>query len=123
MFMWMNIASNIKSALSKIESVKEFMKFVEEHSQTIDKYLAETLTSSLTTMKFDDSRIMHKHVIEMTNIATRLKYIGMIVEKNFLVQFILNVLLSEYIVLFKWTIIPWKINRMYILMKMSRLPT
>jgi len=97
----MNIASNIKSALSKIESVKEFMKFVEEHSQTIDKYLAETLTSSLTTMKFDDSRIMHKHVIEMTNIATRLKYIGMIVEKNFLVQFILNVLLSEYIVLFK----------------------
>ena len=32
MFMRMSIANNIKSALPKIESAKEFMKFVEERS-------------------------------------------------------------------------------------------
>ena len=74
--MRMSIASNIKSALSKTDSAKEFMKFVEERSQTTDKSLVGTLMSILTTMEFDGSRTMHEHVIEMTNIAARLKSIG-----------------------------------------------
>jgi len=64
----MSIVSNIKSTLSKTESLREFMKFVEERSQTADKSLAGTLMSTLTTMKFDGFCNMHKHVIEMTNI-------------------------------------------------------
>ena len=39
---------------------------------------------------------MHEHVIEMTNIAVRLKTLGMTVNENFLVQFILKSLPSEY---------------------------
>ena len=46
-------------------------------------------------MKFDGSRTMHEHVIEMTNVAARLKSLGMEVEQNFLVQFIINSLPSE----------------------------
>ena len=72
------------------------MKFVKESFQTADTYLAETLMGTLTTMKFDGSHTMHEHVIEMTNIATRLKSLGMEVEQNFLVQFIINSLPSEY---------------------------
>ena len=45
-------------------------------------------------MKFDGSRTMYEHVIEMTNIATRLKTLGMVVNENFLV--ILNSLSYEY---------------------------
>ena len=41
--------------------------------------------STLTTMKFDGSCTMHEHVIEMTNIAARLKTLGMVVNENFLV--------------------------------------
>ena len=37
----MSIVNNIKFALSKTESTKKFMKFVEEHSQTTNKSLAE----------------------------------------------------------------------------------
>jgi len=73
MFMRMGITSNINSALLKTKSVKEFMKFVEECSQTTDKSLVRTLMNTLTIMKFDDSCTMHEHVIEMINIATRLK--------------------------------------------------
>ena len=85
MFMRMIIASNIKSALPKTDNAKEFMKFVEERSQTADKSLAGTLMSTLTTMKFDDLRTMHEHVIEMTNIAARLKSLGITVDEDFLV--------------------------------------
>lgn len=38
----MTIASNIKFVLPKTESAKEFMKFMEEHSQTNEKYLVGT---------------------------------------------------------------------------------
>ena len=48
------------------------------------------------TMKFDGSRSMQEHTIEKTNIAVRLKTLGMVVEDSFLVQFILNSLLSKY---------------------------
>jgi len=96
MFMIMSITSNIKLALPKTDNAKEFMKFVEERSQTTDKSLVGTLMSTLTTMKFDSSHTIHVHVIEMTHITTRLKYLGMVVDEGFLVQFILNSLPSEY---------------------------
>ena len=96
MFMQMSIANNIKSSLPKTESGIEFMKFVEEHYQTVDKSLAGTLMSTLTTMKFDGSHTMQELVIKMTNITARLKSLRMTVNENFLVQFILNSLSSEY---------------------------
>ncbi|XP_047258144.1 uncharacterized protein LOC124890326, partial [Capsicum annuum] len=95
-FMRMNIAGNIKTTLPKTESAKELLKLMEESSQTADKSLAGTLMDTLTTMKFDGSCTMHEHVIEMTNIAARLKSLGMKVEQNFLVQFIINSLSYEY---------------------------
>jgi len=96
MFMRMSIASNIKSTLHKTADAKEFMKFVEERSQTANKSLVGTLMSTLTTMKFDDSHTMHEHVIKMTNIASRIKSLGMAMDESFLVQFILNSLPFEY---------------------------
>ena len=46
----MSIANNIKFALPEIENAKEFMKSVEERSQTTDKSLVETLMSTSTTI-------------------------------------------------------------------------
>jgi len=57
---------------------------VEERSQAINKSLARTLMSTLTTMKFDGSCTMHEYVIEMTNIVARLKTLGMTLNENFL---------------------------------------
>jgi len=84
--MLISIASNIKFVLPKTDRAKEFMRFVEERSQNTDKSLAGTLMNILTTIKFDSSRTMHEHVIEMTNIAARLKSLEMTVDENFLVS-------------------------------------
>ena len=73
MFMRMIVAGSIKTTLPKTNSAKEFMGLMGEHSQTSDKCLVRTLMSTLITMKFDGSCTMQEHVIEMTNIATRLK--------------------------------------------------
>ena len=78
MFMRMSITSNIKSSLPKTDNTKKSIKFVEERSQIADKFLVGTLMSILTTMKFDGSRTMQEHVIEMKNIARRLKSLEMI---------------------------------------------
>ena len=96
MFMRMSVAENIRIALPKTESAKEFMRLVGERSQTADKSLAGTLMSTLTNMRFDGSCTMHEHVVEMTNIAARLKSLGMAVDESFLAQFILNSLPTEY---------------------------
>ncbi|XP_057981253.1 uncharacterized protein LOC131166693 [Malania oleifera] len=94
MFMRMSIANNIKTAIPKIESTKEFFKVC--GSQIADKSLARTLMGTLTTIKFDDARTMHKHVVEMTNIAAKLKTLGMDVNENFIVLIILNSLPTKY---------------------------
>ena len=52
--------------------------------------------AELTTTKYDGSRSMQQHVLDMTNIAARLKTLGMIVNESFLVQFVLNSLPQEY---------------------------
>jgi len=96
MFIKMTVANNIKSTIPQTESAKEYMQFVEERFRSADKSLAGTLMAELTTMKFDGSRTMQEHIIEMTNIAARLKSLGLTVEDSFLVQFILNSLPSEY---------------------------
>nr|XP_016450851.1 PREDICTED: uncharacterized protein LOC107775614 [Nicotiana tabacum] len=96
MFMRMNIANNIKSTIPQTESAREYLTFVEERFRSADKSLAGTLIAELTTMKFDGSRSMQNHIIEMTNIAARLQTLGMKVDDSFLVQFILNSLPPEY---------------------------
>lgn len=44
------VANNLMTILPKTGSATEFMKFVQERLQIIDKSLASTLMSTLTTM-------------------------------------------------------------------------
>lgn len=88
--MRINVGNNIKSIIPHTESVREYLKFVEECFHSANKSLAGTLMVELTTMKFDGSHRIQNHIIEMTNITTRLSTLGMKVYDTFLVQFILN---------------------------------
>ena len=96
MFMRMTIASNINTTLSTTNNTMEFFNNVEKHFHTTDKSLVGTLMANLTTMKFDSTRRMHEHILKMTNLATKLKVLGMNIDEFFLVQFILNSLPSKY---------------------------
>jgi hypothetical protein len=95
-FRRMTVANNIKSTLPTTENAKEFLKSVGERFKTTDKSLAGTLMAKLTTMKFDGTRGIHEHVLEMKNLAAQLKTLEMKVDEFFLVQFILNSLPPQY---------------------------
>ena len=88
--MRMSIVNNIKSTLPERDTAKEFFKIVEERFHSADKSLAGTLMAELTTMKFDGTHEMHEHILEMSNLAAKLKALRMNVDESFLVQFILN---------------------------------
>ncbi|XP_024164481.1 uncharacterized protein LOC112171547 [Rosa chinensis] len=96
MLMRMTIANNIKTTLPKAEIAKKFLKNIEDRFKRADKSLAGTLIAELTTKKSNGRRSMHKHVVEMTNLAAKLKALGMNVDVFFLVQFILNSLPPQY---------------------------
>ena len=95
MFMQMIVINNLKCTLAITKSAKEFKKLQEEKSQIADNSLASTLMSTLTTMKYDGSHIMHEHDLEITTIAAKFKNLGMNVDKYFLMQFILKSLPIE----------------------------
>ncbi|KAL1224681.1 hypothetical protein V5N11_001120 [Cardamine amara subsp. amara] len=92
----MTIASNIKSFLPDSDKAKAYLAAIEEWFKTADKSLAGKLMVDLTTIKYDGKRSMHEHCIEMTNLAAKLKNLGMSVDDLFLVQFILNTLPPQY---------------------------
>jgi hypothetical protein len=50
---------------------------------------------TLTIIKFNSYRIVLDHIIEMTNIVARFNFLGMNIDENFLVQFIINSLPHE----------------------------
>ena len=92
----MTIASNIKSSLPPADKGKAYLAAIEERFKTADKSLAGKLMADLTTIKYNDTRSMHEHCIEITNLAAKLKNLGMSVDNSFLVQFILNSLSPQY---------------------------
>ena len=85
MFMRMTIASNIKTTLPTTNNTMEFLNIMEEYFRIADKSLVGTLMANLTTMKFDSTREMHEHILEMTNLVVKLKVLGMNINESFLV--------------------------------------
>jgi len=96
LFMQMKIAKNIKSTLPKCHSAKEFFKTMEERFRSADKALTRTLIDEPITKKFDDTHRIHEHILAMTNLANKLKDLGMNVDELFLVKLILNTLPPQY---------------------------
>lgn len=96
MFMRMTIATNIKTSLPAPENARDYLRAIETRFKTANKSLAGKLMAELTTMKFDGSRSMYEHVIEMTNLAAKLNNLGLTIDDQFLVYFILNSLPSQY---------------------------
>ncbi|XP_057972618.1 uncharacterized protein LOC131160754 [Malania oleifera] len=93
----MCLANNIKSTPPQLGNAKEYLKAVEDQFHYADKSLVGRLMAELTTMKFDGSRGMNEHVLDMTSLTAILKSLGMNVDESFTVQFILNSLPPQYV--------------------------
>ena len=61
-----------------------------------DKALASTLMSKMCFMKFNGTKGVREHIMEMRDITTQLKSLEIEMSESFLVHFILNSLPSKY---------------------------
>lgn len=92
------MAESIKPSMPKTENAREFIHKIKECSQSdlADKSIVGSLMSQLTTKKFNWSQSIHDRVTHMSNLAAKLKTMGMDVSDIFLVQFIINSLPLEF---------------------------
>ncbi|KAK9092841.1 hypothetical protein Syun_027752 [Stephania yunnanensis] len=77
--MRMTSAENVKPSMSKTSDTKEFMIQLKEYSQSdiADKSIVGSLMSELTTKKFEWSQSINDHVTSTSNLAAKLKAMGM----------------------------------------------
>ena len=76
--------------------MKEYLNAIEQQFETSDKALANTLMTKMCSMKFNGTKGVREHIMEMRDIATQLKSLEIELSESFLVHFILNSPPSEY---------------------------
>ncbi|XP_028114160.1 uncharacterized protein LOC114312148 [Camellia sinensis] len=91
-----HISQSIRGLIPPSDKVKNYMRAIEEQFVSSDKALASTLMNKLSGMKHNNSRSVCKHIMEMRDIAARLKSLEIEISESFLVNFILNSLPVEY---------------------------
>ncbi|XP_070022683.1 uncharacterized protein [Nicotiana sylvestris] len=78
------------------DKVKAFLNAIDKQFVSSDKALASTFMKRLSSMTFDRSCTVRKHIIEMRDIAAKLKSLEVDMSEPFLVHFILNSLPAKY---------------------------
>ncbi|XP_075079837.1 uncharacterized protein LOC142165109 [Nicotiana tabacum] len=86
----------IRDSIPNSVKVKAYMKAIDEQFVSFYKALASTLMKRLSSMTFDRSRTVREHIMEMRDIAAKLKSLEVDMSEPFLVHFILNSLPAEY---------------------------
>ena len=96
MFIKSSIGKSIYGSISECAKVKEYLKAIEKQFETSNKVLASTLMTKMCSMKFDGTKGVCKHIMEIRDIAAQFKSLEIEMFESFLVHFILNSLPSEY---------------------------
>ncbi|KAG5548562.1 hypothetical protein RHGRI_014050 [Rhododendron griersonianum] len=96
MFMKMTIANNIKTSLPQNTNALEYQKAMEYCFKSADKSLVGTIMAELTAMKYDGSRRVQEHILNMYDKVTKLATLRIQMDESFLIQAILNSLLAQF---------------------------
>lgn len=96
MFIKAHAGKSIHGSISNRANMKNYRNATEQQFETSAKALASTLMSKLSSINFKDTKVIHEHIMEMTDIVAQLKSLEIDISEFLLVHFILNSLPSEY---------------------------
>ena len=96
MFIKSNIGKSICGSIFEHAKVKEYLKAIEQQFKTSNKALASTLMTKMCSMKFNGTKGLREHIMEIRDIDAQLKSLEIEMSESFLVHFILNSLPFEY---------------------------
>ena len=96
MFIKFCIGKSIRDSNTNCAKVREYLKAIDEQFETSDKTLANTMMTNIYSMKFNGTKEMREHIIEMRDITAQLKSLEIEISESFLIHFILNSFLFEH---------------------------
>ncbi|KAL9440899.1 hypothetical protein AB3S75_019556 [Citrus x aurantiifolia] len=85
-----HVGKSVRGSILDCDKVKDYLNAIEQQFETSDKAMASTLMSKLSSIKFTGTKGVCEHIMEMRDIAGRLKSLEIEISKSFLVHFILN---------------------------------
>ncbi|XP_016546191.2 uncharacterized protein LOC107846273 [Capsicum annuum] len=91
-----HINQSIRGSIPNNDNVKDYMKAIDQQFVSSNKALANTLMKKISSMTFDSRSTVREHIMEMGDIAAKLKSLEVDMSAPFLVHFILNFLPTEY---------------------------
>ncbi|GAV66929.1 UBN2_2 domain-containing protein [Cephalotus follicularis] len=68
-----HLSKSIRGSILDCDKVADYMKSVEEQFFRSDKALASTLMKKLSGIRFNNSKSVREHIMEMRDIATQLR--------------------------------------------------
>jgi molybdopterin converting factor small subunit len=89
------ISEGMREAISKCETVVEYLEKVESQFTGSSKAYASSLNKRLISEKYIDGGV-RDHILRMSNVATRLKPLDLAIKDGFLIYLIFNSLLKEF---------------------------
>ena len=96
MFIKTKITTGIRGSIEQYDKVQDFLKAIGEQFVTSDKALVSTLIMKFSFIHITNVRGVREHIMQMRDIATQLKKLGIDMPESFLVHFILNTLPHQY---------------------------
>jgi hypothetical protein len=91
-----HISKSIRGFIPNCITVKAYKQTIDAQFVSFDKALASTLMKRPSNMTLDKSRSVREHIMEMIDIAAKLKSFEVEMSESFLVHYILNSLPMEY---------------------------
>ena len=92
MFIKTKISTGIRGPVYQHDNVKALLKVIDEQFETLDKALASTLVIKFSSQRLTSVRGVREHIMQIRDIAARLKNLEVEMSESFLVYYILNTL-------------------------------
>jgi hypothetical protein len=89
------ILEGIRRAISKCETVVEYLEKVENQFTSSSRVYASSLIKRLVSEKYTGGGV-RDHILKMSNITARLKPLDLAIKDDFLIYLIFNSLLKEF---------------------------
>jgi len=88
-FIKSRVRKSIRNSILDYTKMKEYLKIIKEQSETSDKALPSTLMIKMCSMKFNGTKGVREHIIEIRDIVGQLRLLEIEMSESFIVHFIL----------------------------------
>ncbi|KAL5764121.1 hypothetical protein ACOSP7_016470 [Xanthoceras sorbifolium] len=96
MFIKTKIFDSIRGSVDQLDNVRDLLKGIDEQFLTSETALTRTLIMKLSSQRLTSVKGVREHIMQMRDIAVKLKKLKVDISESFIVNYILNILPQQY---------------------------